>query len=140
MQALKFRMELMGLVKKDMVPYFGSKSKVSEVLNGKRPLTLSMMRALNKGLKIPAEILLNEPGQDFPDQVQDMEWTKFPVNEMSKRNWVSKPDDIKENVEELLCSFFDQAGGLESVAKSCFRQGKGGRFNPKTDLYALTAW
>jgi HTH-type transcriptional regulator / antitoxin HigA len=63
-EAIKFRMEQMGLVQKDMVPYFGSKSKVSEVLNGKRPLTLSMMRELNKGLGIPAEILLKEPGRE----------------------------------------------------------------------------
>jgi HTH-type transcriptional regulator / antitoxin HigA len=138
--AIKFRMEQMGLVQKDMIPYFGSKSKVSEVLNGKRPLTLSMMRELNKGLGIPAEILLKEPGRDFPDQAQDMEWSKFPVIEIAKRNWVPKPDDIKENAEELLRNFFEQAGGLETVAKPCFRQGKGGRFNPKTDLYALTAW
>ncbi|MBN1621851.1 MAG: hypothetical protein JW871_04590 [Endomicrobiales bacterium] len=139
-EAIKFRMEQMGLAQKDMVPYFGSKSKVSEVLNGKRPLTLSMMRELNKGLGIPAEILLKEPGRDFPDQGQDMEWSRFPVNEIVKRKWVPKPDDVKANAEELLRKFFEQAGGLETVAKPCFRQGKGGRFNPKTDLYALTAW
>jgi len=44
--AIKFRMEQLGLGQKDMVPFIGSKSKVSEVLNGKRPLTLAMMRGL----------------------------------------------------------------------------------------------
>jgi HTH-type transcriptional regulator/antitoxin HigA len=58
--AIRFRMEQLGLGQKDMVPFIGTKSKVSEVLNGKRPLTLSMMRGLHKGLGIPAEVLLKE--------------------------------------------------------------------------------
>jgi HTH-type transcriptional regulator/antitoxin HigA len=56
--AIKFRMEQMGMTKSDMVKYLGSQSRVSEVLNGKRKLTLSMVKSLYKGLKIPAEILL----------------------------------------------------------------------------------
>jgi HTH-type transcriptional regulator/antitoxin HigA len=71
--AIKFRMEQLGLGQKDMVPFIGTKSKVSEVLNGKRTLTLVMMRSLNKGLGISAEVLLNEPGANFPDEMQDME-------------------------------------------------------------------
>ena len=46
---------------KDMVAYLGSQSKVSEVLNYKRPLSLTMIRALNHGLGIPAEVLLQDP-------------------------------------------------------------------------------
>lgn len=65
-EAIKFRMEQLGLNQQALVPYIGSKSKVSEVLNKKRSLSLSMMRALHKGLGIPAEILLQEQGQDFP--------------------------------------------------------------------------
>ena len=57
-EAIKFRMEQMGLKHKDMVPYFGSRSKVSEVLSRQRPLSLTMMRKLNQGLGIPAEVLL----------------------------------------------------------------------------------
>ena len=48
--AIKFRMEQLGLGQKDMVPFIGTKSRVSEVLNGKRTLTLAMMRSLNKRL------------------------------------------------------------------------------------------
>ena len=70
--AIKFRMEQLGLGQKDMVPFIGTKSKVSEVLNGKRTLTLVMMRSLNKGLGISAEVLLKEPGANFPDGMQDM--------------------------------------------------------------------
>jgi HTH-type transcriptional regulator/antitoxin HigA len=57
-EAIKFRMEQMGLKQKDMVPYFGSRSKVSEVLSRQRPLSLAMMRKLNAGLDIPATVLL----------------------------------------------------------------------------------
>ena len=56
--AIEFRMEQQGLRQKDLVPYLGSRSKVSEVLSGKRTLTLNMIRALHSGLGIPAEVLL----------------------------------------------------------------------------------
>ena len=56
--AIKFRMEQMDMTKADLVQYLGSQSRVSEILNGKRKLTLGMIKSLYKGLKIPAEILL----------------------------------------------------------------------------------
>ncbi len=56
--AIKFRMEQMGMTKTDMAKYLGSQSRVSEVLSRKRQLTLKMVKSLYKGLKIPAEILL----------------------------------------------------------------------------------
>ncbi len=56
--AIKFRMEQMGMTKSDMVQYLGSQSRVSEILNRKRKLTLKMVKSLYRGLKIPAEILL----------------------------------------------------------------------------------
>ena len=58
--AIKFRMEQQGLKQKDLVPYFGSRSKVSEVLSGRRSLSLAMIRKLHVGLGIPSEILLQE--------------------------------------------------------------------------------
>ena len=56
--AIKFKMEEEGLKRKDLVSYFGSASRVSEVLNRKRPLTLDMVKKLHKGLGISAETLL----------------------------------------------------------------------------------
>lgn len=58
--ALRFRMEQQGLRPKDLVPYLGSKSKVSEVLSGRRPLSLAMIRKLVTGLHLPAEVALRE--------------------------------------------------------------------------------
>ena len=62
--AIAFRMEQQGLCRKDMVPYFGSQSRVSEVLKGKRPLTVGMLYKLHRELGIPAESLLGEPGHE----------------------------------------------------------------------------
>ena len=56
--AIKFRMLQEGLRQKDLAKYFPSKSRVSEVLNHKRPLSLGMIRALHKGLGIPASVLV----------------------------------------------------------------------------------
>ena len=63
--AIRFRMDQEGLAPADLQPYLQSKSKVSEVLNRKRPLSLSMIRALHRGLKIPAEVLVQEPAAPY---------------------------------------------------------------------------
>lgn len=59
-EAILFRMEQQGLTPKDMIQYLGSQSKVSEVLNRKRPLSLTMIRNLHRGLDIPIEVLIQE--------------------------------------------------------------------------------
>lgn len=59
-EAIRFRMEQAGLAPVDLEPYLQSKSKVSEVMNRKRPLSISMIRALHRGLQIPAEVLVQE--------------------------------------------------------------------------------
>lgn len=56
--AIRFRMEQGGLTVKDLVPSIGQPNRVYEVLNGKRRLTLEMIRNLHRNLGIPAESLL----------------------------------------------------------------------------------
>ena len=63
--AIEFRMDQAGLTQRDLIPYIGSRSKVSEVLSGKRDLTMSMARALHEHLGIPADVLLQKPGAEF---------------------------------------------------------------------------
>ena len=58
--AIEFEMERRGLKRKDLVPLIGSSRKVSEVMSGKRDITMPMARALHKHLDIPAETLLQE--------------------------------------------------------------------------------
>jgi len=59
-EAIRFRMDQMGLRQKDLVECIGAKSKVSEVLSGKRQLSLPMIRALHEKLDIPAEVLVKK--------------------------------------------------------------------------------
>lgn len=56
--AIRFRMEQMGLDRKDLEPSIGSRARVSEVLSGRRRLSLEMIRRLHRNLGIPAEVLL----------------------------------------------------------------------------------
>ncbi|WP_031273980.1 MULTISPECIES: type II toxin-antitoxin system HigA family antitoxin [Pelistega] len=56
--AIKFKMEQENLTRDDLAPYLGAKSKISEVLNGKRPLSLTMIKNLHHGLQIPYESLI----------------------------------------------------------------------------------
>ncbi|MCK5104706.1 MAG: transcriptional regulator [Cyclobacteriaceae bacterium] len=58
-EAIKFRMEQMNLKQVDIAPIFGGKTRVSEVLHGKRPLTLKMIVLLHKYLGIPLESLVS---------------------------------------------------------------------------------
>lgn len=139
-EAIRFRMEQLGLSQKDLVFFLGSKSKVSEVLSRKRPLTLSMMRSLNHSLGISAEVLLQEPGGSFPESTPDMKWHKFPVAELVKRCWLPKTAYPEEKAEELMREFIDEAGGMGAVQSAAFRRSMSPRLNKKTDAYALTAW
>src|SRR5665213_3021624 len=64
-EAIRFRMDQAGLQAADLQPYLQSKSKVSEVMNRKRPLSLAMIRALHRGLQIPAEVLVQETASPY---------------------------------------------------------------------------
>lgn len=56
--AILYTVESRGLSRRDLEPYNGSRARVSEVLNRKRPLSIDMIRKLHTGLGIPAEILI----------------------------------------------------------------------------------
>lgn len=58
--AINFRMEQMGLKQKDLVEMIGFKSRVSEIMNRKRKLTLDMIRKLSTQLRIPTEVLIQD--------------------------------------------------------------------------------
>jgi len=64
-EAIVYHLESRGLTRRDLEPYVGSRARVSEVLNRKRPLTLAMIRHLHSGLGISADVLI----QSYPTQV-----------------------------------------------------------------------
>jgi HTH-type transcriptional regulator/antitoxin HigA len=57
-EAILYHLESRGLSRRDLEPHLGSRARVSEILNRKRPLTLEMIRRLHSGLGIPAEVLI----------------------------------------------------------------------------------
>jgi HTH-type transcriptional regulator/antitoxin HigA len=57
-EAIKYYLESRGLTRKELELYLGSRARVSEILNRKRPLSLNMIRRLHDGLGIPAEVLI----------------------------------------------------------------------------------
>lgn len=57
-EAIKYHMDQNGLQPRDLIPFIGSRNRVHEVLNRKRPLTLKMIWRLHDGLGIPAESLI----------------------------------------------------------------------------------
>ncbi|MBK8580646.1 MAG: helix-turn-helix domain-containing protein [Flavobacteriales bacterium] len=59
-EAIEFRMEQMGMKQKELAEIIGFKSRVSEILNRKRKLTLEMIRKLNEALSIPTEVLVQK--------------------------------------------------------------------------------
>ena len=59
-QVIKFLMDQRGLVRKDLEPMLGSRARVSEILSGKRPLTLAMIRTISQAWNISADLLIGQ--------------------------------------------------------------------------------
>lgn len=137
--AIQFRMEQAGLTARDLIPFIGSRSKVSEVLSGKRPLTMQMARALHANLGIPADVLLQQPGGELPSALDDVEWDRFPVAEMIRRHWVERPARAA-SPEKIMRGLIQQAGGEHLLPAAFFRRNDHARMNAKSDPYALKAW
>jgi HTH-type transcriptional regulator / antitoxin HigA len=58
LEAIRFRMAQQGLTRKDLEPLIGTRTRVSEVLNGRRSLSIAMIRRLHERLGISAEVLI----------------------------------------------------------------------------------
>lgn len=69
-EAIEYYMESRGLSRRDLEPYIGSRARVSEILNRKRRLSLNMIRKLEAGLGIPAEILI-QPYDHLAERISE---------------------------------------------------------------------
>jgi len=137
-EAIRFRMQQLDMTQSDLAPIFGSRSKASEVLSGKRDLTLKMIRALHAHLGIPAEILIRDGGR-LPAAPAGIDLDRFPVAEMAKRGWIEKTADLKDRTEEIVQELVACAGGPDALPEALFRQGGGSRANARTDVHSLQA-
>lgn len=140
-EAIKFRMEQQGLKNKDLVPFLGSAPKVSEVLAGKRALSLSMIRNLVQGLDIPAEVLIGKPGAALKPDKEVAELRRYPLAEMVKRGWFTgfcgTLAEARGQLEDLFDRFHAVLGAKQMrLAFNRQHVRTGGRH----DEHALAAW
>lgn len=136
--AIRFRMEEQGLRQADLVPLIGSRSRVSEVLAEKRPLTVQMIRALSNGLGIPAETLIGIPGASDAAKLKepnDIKWDKFPAKEMERRGWFS---GIKSANAHAVQEFFAQI--TAEPASALYRRRFLGDGITDQNRYSTLAW
>jgi HTH-type transcriptional regulator/antitoxin HigA len=128
-QAIKFRMQQTGLSQRDLIPYLGSKSRVSEILNGQRQPTVDQIRALHQHLGIPVSSLIgsfkHEPAAS-PSS-----------SSMAAEGALRKLGVI--NAKENLAGFLSRAK-KSAPAVAMLRKTRTERTNAKTDLAALEAW
>ena len=71
--AIEFRIEQAGMRPRNLIPFIGSRAKVSEVLAGKRAITMPMARALHEHLGIPTDVLLRRPCDTGDQPLVDLE-------------------------------------------------------------------
>lgn len=157
--AIVFRMEQLELQRRDLVPLIGGRSRVSEVLSRRRPLTLDMIRALHEHLGIPVEVLVR-PMSKLPDDATQQEqagstsaataefpWERFPIIEMIKRGWLERSREggrgtrpsSRADAVAMLNGFFAPLGGVDA-APALYRRATHVRSGREMDAFGLVAW
>jgi len=135
-------MEEQNLKQKDLIPYIGSKSKVSELLSGKgkSSLTVPMIRKLNQYLGIPLDVLVQETKQTTTKiNLEEVEWQNFPFKEMAKRGWIALPKNTF-NPKEAMAAFLKPIGGI-SLKAVMWRRSLHSREEGKgSNKYELMSW
>lgn len=137
--AIHFRMEQQGLSQRDLIPLLGSRSKVSEVLSRRRPLSLDQIRALSEGLGIPAKVLIQRTDDPIEDENALIQWGRFPAKEMKKRGWIETPSR-PEHIDDIISKWYGAAWGSRSVSQDARFRTSAIRGSQGLDSYALLAW
>jgi HTH-type transcriptional regulator / antitoxin HigA len=127
--AIQFRMEQQGLSPRDLIPIIGSRSRVSEVLNGTRALSVDMIRALHQELGIPAHVLIG--AEEKLSQQITQEFSKPVEKALSKLRLL----ELGETFEQFVARAWS---GTSTPAM--LRKTRTARTNARTDLVALQAW
>lgn len=138
-QAIRFRMNEQNLQQKDLVPFIGSTSRVSEVLSGQRRLTVEMIRALNVGLSIPTDVLVGVGQESIPADAS-VPLDKLPYREMQKRGYFSEITQAQNaGARDQLKLFLAQIGVVQPQTFLFRRTLNVGSRKP-ANKYAIYAW
>jgi len=145
LDAIAFRMEQQRLSRKDLVPHIGSLSRVSDVLAGRRPLTLAMMRRLHRGLGIPAASLIGSDDQvSLDDDEPQNDPKKFPLAEMAERGLFGRRNfsakELREDAEDLVTAFMHQSCVSSLPEQARLRAPMHQNGARSMDPYALIVW
>lgn len=140
-EAILFRMNEQGLRQADVVPYFGSRSRVSEVLARKRPLTVQMIRDITAGLGISADVLIGTTSKDPSEAEESLDWEKFPVKEMDRHGYFSDFSVADgRSLSEMARDFYSMVFGSAGFAPLLARRGLRGDAVTVKSRYGLMAW
>jgi HTH-type transcriptional regulator / antitoxin HigA len=139
---IEFRMDEQGLRQKDLVSMIGSRSRVSEIMARKRPLTVQMIRAVSAGLGIPTDALIGVADARQDNQAEEqLDWTRFPYKEMEGRGWFAKARVEGASAADRLQSFLAQIVPASQVtAAAYFRRRLHGLQLDEKAYYASLAW
>jgi HTH-type transcriptional regulator/antitoxin HigA len=126
--AIKFRMVEKGLSPRQLEPFIGSRARVSEILSGKRTLSIDMIRSLHEGLGIPYESLLSAPAK--AGNVEDI--SRHAIDRLNRRGF----NLDREELPALISSTFTRA----SPPVALLRKTRTQRAASKTNQNALMIW
>ncbi|MEM9840571.1 MAG: ImmA/IrrE family metallo-endopeptidase [Pseudomonadota bacterium] len=129
LEAVRFRMDQLGLRPRDLEPFIGSRARVSEVLSGNRSLSIEMIRALHQHLGIPASALI-AASEDNADE--DLPPPSKPALKKLVELGAMKSGEAYENFRARI--------GAKIAEPAMLRKTRTARTNTKTDLAALDAW
>ncbi|MFO1111694.1 MAG: ImmA/IrrE family metallo-endopeptidase [Bradyrhizobium sp.] len=125
--AIKFRMEEKGLSPRQLEPFIGSRARVSEVLTGKRSLSIDMIRSLHEGLGIPYASLVARPRK--PESVDEISGSA--IRHLNTLGFSLDREEI---------SHFIPASLQQTVPSALLRKTRTQRASSKTDQGALLLW
>ncbi len=144
-EAIIFRMEQNGLRQKDLIPFIGSKSKVSEVLNGKRSLSKEMMIKLHESLGIPLDSLMGLGNSGILQEQKTgaammLDGSRFPFSEMVKKGWISAPETKNLTPDDIRNIIQNTFGNIASSSMQPVMPKRTSTLKRVPDNYALKAW
>jgi HTH-type transcriptional regulator / antitoxin HigA len=126
--AIQFRMKEMGFSPRHLEPFIGSRARVSEILTGKRSLSIDMIRSLHEGLGIPYASLISERTRSTKTEIE----VSTPT--------IARLNSLGFDVDQQDLSSFVQSSLPQGIAPALHRKTRSQRAAVKTDQAALSVW